>query len=343
MKTKAFVLTKTGKAQDAFELREIELKSLDSGEVLIECEAFGLNYADVMARRGLYREAPPFPCVVGYEVVGKVIEVKNDEHQHLIGERVVAFTRFGGYAKHAITLADAVQKIGNMPSSDALSLATQGVTAYYMAEYVSTIRPHNKVLIHAAAGGVGSLLIQLAKNAGAEVYAKVRDDRKVDFCKNLGADHVINYTQSDYANQIKSILKDKRLDISFNPVAGSTFKKDLHLLGNASKIILFGASELSGGKWGIFSKLNFVRKMGFFTPIIFMMKSRSIIGVNMLKVADHKPEVLNHCLREVVKLYVDGKIKPQTGGTFNQTSFFQAHELLESGNSVGKISVLWNE
>lgn len=341
MTTEAFVLKKHGVSKDAFEKREITLPALKPGEVMIESEAFGLNYADVMARRGLYREAPPMPCVVGYEVVGKVIEVADAEHASSVGKRVVAFTRFGGYAKHAATVFDGVQEIGDAPVSDALSIATQGVTAYYMAHYVSTIHPGDKVLIHAAAGGVGSLLIQLAKNAGAIVFAKVGSEAKGKQCLALGADYAIDYSKSDYAEQILAILKNDRLDISFNPVAGSTFKKDLKLLGNASKIVVFGGSELSGGKFGIFSKLNFVRKMGFFTPIIFMMKSRSIIGVNMLKVADHKPHVLNTCLKNVFKMYEEGKLKPVSGGEFTEDTFFEAHDLLESGKSSGKLIVKW--
>lgn len=341
MKSEGFVLVKNGTSQEAFKLQEIELNALESDEVLIQSEAFGLNYADVMARRGLYREAPPLPCVVGYEVVGTILEVGNNVPKEWIGKRVVGFTRFGGYAKHAVTKLDAIVEIGTTDASEALSLATQGVTAYYMTHYVSPVHANDRVLIHAAAGGVGSLLIQLAKAKGAIVYAKVGNSSKMSHCTSFGADFVVDYSQSDYASKMTEYLNGNSLDISYNPVGGSTFKKDLTLIRTTGKIVLFGGSELSGSKWGILSQLNFVRKMGFFTPIVLMMKSMSIIGVNMLKVADNRPDVLKTCLENVFALYNEGTIKAVAGGEFGASEFFQAHDLLESGKSTGKLIVRW--
>jgi NADPH:quinone reductase-like Zn-dependent oxidoreductase len=341
MKTQAFLLKQKGNPEQAFQLSEIELPALKGNEVLIETEAFGLNYADVMARRGLYRETPPFPCVIGYEVVGKIVEIGTTVDTSFLEKRVVAFTRFGGYSKHAITSVDAISEIGGIPVNDALALATQGVTAYYMANYVSPIRQGENVLIHAAAGGVGSLLIQLAKQAGATVFAKVSSIEKEQKSMSLGADYAINYRTKNYADAIEKIIGKNQLDASFNPVGGSTFKTDKQLLGSGSRIILFGGSQLSEGKWGIFSQLNFLRKMGVFIPAFLMMQSKSMIGVNMLKIADSKPDVLKFCMSEIIKLYQSGKITTENGGEFSFKDINQAHLLLESGKSMGKISVHW--
>lgn len=341
MKTEGFVLVKNGKAEEAFQLKEIVLEPLEKDELIIESEAFGLNYADVMARLGLYQDAPPIPCVIGYEVVGKIIQIGSDLSSDLLGKRVVAFTRFGGYAKHAVTKVDAIQEIGEIPANTALSLATQGGTAYYMAHCATTIQKNDIVLIHAAAGGVGSLLIQMAKNAGATVIAKVGNASKLETVLKLGADYAIDYRQEDYSVQLQRILGAKKLDISFNPIGGSTFKKDLKLLGNASKIIVYGGSELSNGKWGIFSKLNFVRKMGLFTPIALMMQSRSIIGVNMLKIADLRPDVLKECLNQVILMHKNKSIQPISGGEYHAQELGTAHTHLENGKSSGKLSVHW--
>jgi NADPH:quinone reductase-like Zn-dependent oxidoreductase len=340
-KTKAAVLKKHGKAESAFEIRELELNPLQSDQVCIEVEAFGLNYADVMARNNLYREAPPLPSVIGYEVVGKIIQVGAHVDTNLLNKRVVAFTRFGGYAQHAITTANAVVEIQNLEAEKALALCTQFVTAYYMSNYVSTIRKGERVLIHAAAGGVGVALIQLAKKQGAIVYAKIGDESKRDLVHKLGADYVINYKQKDYYEQLKELLQDSLLDVSFNPVAGSTFKKDEKLLNAGGRLIMFGGSERSGKSLGILSTLHFVWKMGLVLPIVFMMKSKSLLGVNMLKIADYKPEVLSFCLKEVVKLYQEGVLIPQVGGKFSVEKLAEAHALLESGKSTGKISVFW--
>ncbi len=309
--------------------------------MLIESEAFGLNYADVMASQGLYREAPPKPCVVGYEVVGKVIEVGDPENADLIGKRVLAFCRFGGYAKHVVTEHYAIVPIENFPAGEALALCTQGVTAYYMAYYLSPVRAGERVLIHAAAGGVGNLLVQMCKNEGAEVFAKIGSSKKVELVKNLGADHVIDYSQGDYADKIAKILGNHRLDVSFNPVAGDTFKKDFKLLGSAGRMFLFGGAQLTSGKWGILSGINFLLKMGRPLPIGYMMRSKSLMGVNMLKIGDNKPEVLSLCLKEVFEMYKQNKLKPEVGGEFPVTEFNKAIMELASGKSTGKIAVIW--
>jgi NADPH2:quinone reductase len=341
MNSEAMFLVRKGDADKAFERRERTLPELKAKEVLIESEAFGLNYADVMARLGLYREAPPMPCVIGYELVGTVKEVGVDADSSLIGKRVVAFCRFGGYGKHVITWDYAVVPIGEMPSEEAMVLCTQAVTAYYMAEYLTPVHKGEKVLIHAAAGGVGTILIQLAKRKGAEVFAKIGDDSKVDLVRSLGADHVINYKRSDYRQQIDSILKGDRLDISFNAVAGSTYKTDLKLLGSGGRLVLFGGAELGRAKYGIFSTLNFARKMGMLIPIGLMMRSKNILGVNMLKIADNRPMVLKTCLVDVVELYHKGELKPQVGGVYTIDELGKAHAALESGKTTGKLTVKW--
>ena len=342
MESQAFFLTKKGAAAEAFELRKFDIPEPTGNKVLVEAEAFGLNYADVMARRGLYREAPPMPCIVGYEVVGKIIACGPDANKENLNKRVVAFCRFGGYAKHVITDDYATVGVGDQDSIELLALCTQVVTAYYMAEYLTPIHSIDRVLIHAAAGGVGSILIQLAKMKGAEVIAKVGQKEKEQFVRDLGADHVINYRDSDYSDQLESYLDGGRIDISYNPVAGSTYKKDMKLLGSGGRMILFGGSELANGKWGIFSKLNFVRKMGSLMPIALMMRSKNILGVNMLKIADNKPKVLEHCLQASVKLYTDGKIKPQVGGSYSSDQMAEAHTALESGKTTGKLGIIWS-
>jgi NADPH:quinone reductase-like Zn-dependent oxidoreductase len=136
-------------------------------------------------------------------------------------------------------------------------------------------------------------------------------------------------------------LKENHLDVSFNPVAGATFKKDFKLLGASGKLILFGGSERSGKNWGIFSTLNFVFKMGFMLPIVLMMTSKGVIGVNMLKLGDHKPATLAKCLQEVIKLFHQGLLQPIEGTSFKASEIALAHGKLESGTSIGKISIDW--
>jgi NADPH2:quinone reductase len=342
METEAFVLCKNGPSAQAFERKIVQLPELASDEVLIESEAFGLNYADVMARHGLYKEAPPLPCVLGYELVGIVKQVGPNCSPDLLGKRVLAFSRFGGYAKLVQTKAQAIVEVEDLSAEIAMSLSTQGVTAYYMSDYVSPIRKNEHILIHAAAGGVGSLLIQLAKRKGAIVYAKIGSEDKRELAKKLGADHVINYKSTAYELELKKLLGINKLSASFNPVAGNTIKKDLSLLGPNGRLYLFGGSQMVGGKYGILSKLKFVWDMGFVLPIGLMMQSKSILGVNMLKIADSYPEIISTCLQDMLELYRKNEITTHVGGVFNENQLIEAHDLLESGNSMGKITVRWN-
>jgi NADPH:quinone reductase-like Zn-dependent oxidoreductase len=342
METEAFVLCKFGPSAQAFERKIVQLPELGLDEVLIESEAFGLNYADVMARHGMYKEAPPLPCVLGYELVGIVTQVGKNCSPDLLGKRVLAFSRFGGYAKHVQTKAHAIVEVGDLSAEIAMSLSTQGVTAYYMSDYISPIRENEHVLIHAAAGGVGSLLIQLAKRKGAIVYAKIGSEDKRALAKKMGADHVINYKSTAYEIELKKHLGTNHLSASFNPVAGDTIKKDMKLLGPNGRLYLFGGSQMVGGKYGILSKLKFVWDMGFVLPIGLMMQSKSIQGVNMLKIADSYPEIISTCLQDMLELYRRNEITTYVGGVFNDKQLIEAHNLLESGKSMGKITVRWN-
>lgn len=338
---KSIQLIKYGKAENAFQFVDANIPEPQSDEVQIQVECFGLNYADVMARQGMYREAPPLPCVLGYEVVGKIIKVGKDASQDLLHKRVVAFTRFGGYSQLVNTQCVAVVEIGDYDGEKALCLATQYVTAYYMSHVATTLNEDDNILIHAAAGGVGTALIQLLRDKKVNIIAKIGSEAKTEYLKQQGVKNIVNYRNSDYAEQVKAILKDEKLDVSFNPAGGGSFKKDWKLIGPAGTILLFGGSERSGKKMGILSDLNFVRKMGVIIPITLMGSSRGIIGVNMLRIADHKPKVLLHCLEKVVELAQNGTIDPQVSSVFPAKDIAKAHALLQSGKTTGKVALKW--
>ena len=340
---KAIHLIKKGAAEKAFEIREIPTPEPKNDEVLIKVECFGLNYADVMARNGLYREAPPMPSVLGYEVVGTIEKIGADVSPSLQGQRVVAFTRFGGYAEYAVTRDVACAVIDEMDAGVAACIATQFVTAYYMAYECVNVFAGDRVLVHAGAGGVGTALIQMCKLQGAEVFTTAGNDEKLEYVKEQGADHAINYRKVEYADEVRRLISGKRLDITFNPIAGSTFKKDMSLVGSGGKVVVFGGSERSGKKWGIFSTLNFVRKMGLMIPIGLMMRSKSVIGVNMLKIGDNHPVALTRSLKAVVEMVKGGQLKPHVRAKYSFQDIDKAHELLESRKSIGKVVVYWGD
>ncbi len=335
---KAWTIVNKGNAANAFELREYPSPQAKEGEIIIEVEGFGLNYADIMARNGLYREAPPRPFVPGYEVVGKVTVGP----AHLKGKRVLAFTRFSGYSQEVATPENAAVVIDeSVELGKALALGTQYVTAYHAACEKARLFEGDRVLIHAAAGGVGVALTQFAKAKGCTVFGTSSQARKLEFIGENGVDHPINYRTSDYEEEVRKILGNERLDVAFNSIAGSTFKKDRRLVGSTGIQVLYGGAERSGKSFGIFSTLNFVRKMGMVIPIGLMMKSKGIIGVNMLKVADNRPDVLKRCMSGVIEAYENGIIDPVVDSVFDSDQIVAAHEKLEGRQSIGKIGVRW--
>ena len=166
---KAIYIVKHGSADDAFEVRETPKPVPKPGEVLVKVEAFGLNFADVMARKGMYKDAPPIPSVIGYDVCGTIESVGSNVTDVTEGERVTAMTRFGGYAEYAITDARAVTRIpDSVNAAEATALTTQYCTAYFCAAEMVNLFAGDKVVIHSAAGGVGAGLVQYAKYKGCE-------------------------------------------------------------------------------------------------------------------------------------------------------------------------------
>ena len=339
---KTITLVKYGKPDSAFEVREKEQPIPSDNQVLIKVEAFGLNYADVMARNGLYRDAPPIPCVLGYEVVGRIEVLGKEATGFSIGQKVVAFTRFGGYAEYAVTDHRAAVLISDeMENGIAVALATQYCTAYYCAYEQVNLFEGDHVLIHAAAGGVGTALIQLAKRKGCVIYGTVGSDEKLDYLKQQGVDYPINYLKSDFVSEIQKIRKDGNIDVIFDSVGGITFKKGRKILGNGGRIVFYGAAERSGGKKGILADLKLVFNFGWVHPLALFLKSQGMIGVNMLRIADHRPHVMQRCLKNVVDLATKGDILPHIGGVFKVEEIARAHEFLESRKSIGKIVIEW--
>jgi NADPH:quinone reductase-like Zn-dependent oxidoreductase len=334
----AFHLIKNGSPATAFERRPISLGKPGALEVAIEVEAFGLNFADVTARLGLYRDCPPLPTVIGYEVVGKVMETGAEVDEVKVDDRVIAFTRFGGYATHVITDSRGVAKIeDDYPVGKALALGVQYATAYFSAEMASSLYPGEKVLIQAAAGGVGTALVQLCKLKGCKIYGTAGSEAKLAYLRNLGVDVPINYREQDFSEMIS-----EELDVVYDSIGGNTFKKGFKLLGPGGRMVSFGAaSQLDIGNF--FSKIRFGLSFGFYHPVQFIANSKSISGVNMLKIADNKPFLLKYAIEQVALLAKEGKIDPHVGGLYPASQLKEAHTALETRKTMGKVGVFWEK
>lgn len=336
---KAAVLIKNGSAFKAFEIREVAKPSVTKDQVLIKVECFGLNFADVMARRGMYKEAPPLPAILGYDVAGTIAEVGEDVMNLKKGDRVTAMTRFGGYAEYAVTNASAVAIIPDgLDMAAATALTTQYCTAMYAASEMVQLHKGDNVLIQSGAGGVGTALIQYASHLQCNIFSTAGSKSKIDYLRQIGVHHPINYTTEDFEQYIKAI-SPKGVDVIFDAVGGKSVKKGIRSLAPGGRIVCYGASALTGRN--IFGKIITALQFGFYHPAMLMMPSKSLLGVNMLQIADHQPAMIQRCLQQVMELYRVGVFKPEVAKIFPVAAIGEAHDFLEKRKSIGKVVVQW--
>ncbi len=341
---KAFYLIKNGNSEKAFELRDLKLEEPGEGEVTIEVEAFGLNFADVMARLGYYKACPSLPTVIGYDVVGKIIKKGRNVKDLEIGQRVTSLTRFGGYATHVNTNHNGVVPIkDDTDAGVALALATQFSTAYYAAEYSMNLQKGEHILIQAAAGGVGTALTQMAKRKGCIIYGTAGSEEKIEYIKNQGVDFPVNYRKQDFYEYIKAQKGEKSMDAIFDSIGGNYVKKGLKLLAPGGRLAMYGAAQIAGNsdKKSIFRQLKVLFGFGKYSPTQFFGNSQALIGVNMLQIGDFKPYILKKCMTDVVDLYNKGEINPVVGKVFDAQDLAEAHNYLQQRKSVGKLIVKW--
>ena len=338
---KAAYLVKYGPVESAFEIREVEIPEPGPNQVLINVEAFGLNFADIAARRGKYRGAPPLPALLGYDVVGTVEKCGANVKSLNLGDRVTALTLFGGYAEYAVAEKGVTYKMPkDIAPGVSVALATQYCAAYYLSNRLTNIQENERVLIHAAAGGVGTALVQLALHKKSVVFGTCSSREKVEYLKECGVHHPINHQETDFAETIRTLVGDKALDVVFDPIGGKSLKQGYRLLGAGGRLVSYGVSSLNS-KQTIFGKMKDLWQFGFYHPVSFLSSSKGIIGMNMLKIAEEKPEKIAKVMQEVIRLNQVGVLLPHVGGEYSIDQLAEAHRFLESRKSMGKIVVKW--
>jgi NADPH:quinone reductase-like Zn-dependent oxidoreductase len=338
----AAVLVRTGAAAGAFEIREMPDPIPQDDQVCIAVEYSGLNFADVHARLGIYQDAPPLPSVLGYDVVGHVESVGRSCTELQPGMRVVAMTRFGGYATKALSTSfGAVPIPEEMDGAAATALATQYVTAWYAAEEMVTLHEGDRVLVHSAAGGVGTALVQIAKRHGCTVVGVTGSPSKMGYLQTVGVDIPLLRMDEDIITEYRKVARNAPVDVIFDPIGGSQVRKGMKLLGSGGRMVCLGISGAVGPRAGVRSSLVNVAGLGLLSPAMLMLHSKGIIGVNMLRIGDHQPRVIKRCLREVAARAVRGELKPVVGKVYPSAEIAKAHEDLESRRTTGKVVLRW--
>jgi synaptic vesicle membrane protein VAT-1 len=239
---KAVVLTRTG-GPGMFEVMERPDPDVGAGEVRIAVHAAGLNFADTMARVGLYPAAPKPPCILGYEVAGEVETVGEGVSGLTVGQRVMAGTQFGGQAELAVAQArDVMPMPEHLSFEEGAAFCVNYGTAYAALMIMGGLREGHRVLIHAAAGGVGIAATQIARIAGAEIFGTA-SAAKHEAIKAQGVDHPIDYRTQDFKAEVKRITNGEGVDVILDPMGPTSFRKDYRILRPGGRLIMYGLSE----------------------------------------------------------------------------------------------------
>lgn len=309
------------------------------GEVRVAVKAAGVNFADLLARMGLYEDAPKAPCVVGYEFAGDVESVGEGVTEYVPGQRVLGGCRFGGYAELVVTGQSEVLPLPDDWSyEEGAALCVHYVTAYAGLVRYGSLRAGENVLLHAAAGGVGIAATQIAKIVGAaEVYGTASAS-KHDAVRGFGIDHVIDYTKRDFRREVRRISGEKQpLDLVMDAIGGSSFRKSWSLLGAGGRLVCFGASSVtSGEKRNVRTIARMLATTPVFHPIPMMQSSRAVIGLNMLRLWDAKGSFDEYLgpLREWIE---EGRLRPIVAEAFPLERGADAHRYLGERKNVGKV------
>jgi NADPH:quinone reductase len=299
------------------------------GEVLVRVAAAGVNYADTRRRLGAYVEPTPLPWVVGSEVAGTVAKLGPGVTGAQEGQRVMALTAGGGYADYAIVFAQALLPIPPQLSfTQAAALPLQGLTAYYLLKLSGRLAPGESVLVHAAAGGVGTLAVQMAKLLGAgKVIATASTPAKLEFACSLGADVQIDYTKEDVAAGVRAATNGQGADIVLDGVGGEVFEQSLRCLAPGGRLVVYGLAS------GQLVELN---------PVRLMRRNQSVVGFYLGQLMA-QPEHLRPAMEEIAAWLAAEKLRLMVGHVFGLEDAAKAHRQLEARETTGKIVLLCDQ
>jgi len=327
---RAVVITKHG-GPGVLEVQEQPDSALGAGEVRIDVAAAGINFADVMARMGLYQDAPKTPCVVGYEVAGTILELGDGVEGLTPGQRVVAGTQFGGYASQVVVpAADVIPLPDGLSFEQGAAIPVNYGTAWAGLIGFGSLQPGERVLVHSAGGGVGIAATQIAKRTGAEVYGTASPGKHAR-CEELGVDHMVDYTRTGWERGLP------QFDVILDAVGGKSFRTGYDLLRPGGRLVAFGASAVvSGQRRNLVTALSTVIRMPRFNMIKQMSESKAVIGLNMLTLWKDRG-TLQPWIGPLQEMLDDGTVKPVVAGDFSFEDAGAAQTMITERRNVGKV------
>lgn len=334
---KAIVITKHG-GHGVLKVEDRPDPVVAPGVVRIRVKAAGLNFSEVMARKGLYPDAPKPPFVAGYEASGIIEEVGVGVETLKVGQRVVALSRFGAHAEVLCVPASQALPIPDaMTFEDAAAIPATYITAHHMLFRVGALRPGEKVLVHMAAGGVGIAALQLCQTVPDVTVFGTSSASKHAMISEQGCTHPIDYRNKDYAAEVRRLTEGRGVDVVLDPLGGGDWKKGYDLLRPAGRLVAFGFANLTDGPTRSITRVarQFL-SMPRFSPLQLMNDNKTVTGVNIGHLWD-ETHLLVEQLHAILKLYETGAVKPVIDAVIPFAEVARAHERIESRQNVGKI------
>jgi len=320
---KAIQIKQTG-GPEVMELVDLPIPQPKPNEAVVKIAAVGVNFIDVYNREGRYKT--PLPFVLGQEGAGTISAVGTGVRGFAVGDRVAYTLILGSYAEYAAVPADKLVKIpAGVSERDAAAAILQGMTAHYLAYDTFPLKKGQTALVHAAAGGVGLLLVQMAHNIGARVIGTVSTEEKAKLARDAGADDVILYTQTDFEAETKRLTGGKGVDVVYDSVGKTTFDKGLNLLRPRGLMALFGGSS------GAVAPID---------PLVLTQKGSIFLTRPSLGAYVFTQEELQNRAGAVFGMIRDGKLKLRIEHVHPLAQAQQAHRDLEGRKTTGKLLLI---
>lgn len=310
---------------EVLKLVETEIPVPMAGEVLVKVKAIGVNYSDILRRKNTYFQETPLPFVLGTEAVGEIVSVgEGVTIPYIKGATVLAILpKAGGYSEYVTAISQyCVPLPPDMDVEKATAIFVQGTTAQLMISQTAKNLKGKTVLVNASAGGVGSLLVQLAKLNGAIVIGASSSDAKLEVSKKMGTDFSVNYSKPNWSGEVKKLTDGKGVDIVFEMVGGEVYNESLKCLKQGGQIIVFGCAS------GI---------QGSIHPEFFVDECITQSGFNLAYFINNEMELWQQALETVIGLLMQGQLKVEIAHAYRLENATAAHEAIENRKTTGKV------
>ncbi len=304
-------------------IEEISKPCPNDKQVLICVHAAGINRPDIFQRMGLYPPPPNASPILGLEVAGEIVEIGKNVTNFKIGDKVCALLNGGGYAQFAIAQEDVCFKIpNNISMIEAASIPETIMTVYENVFRTCGLKNGQSFLIHGGASGIGVMAIQMAKAIGSKIFTTIGSNEKAEFCKNLGADFVINYKEADFENIAR---ENGGIDVILDMVGGPYIQKNINILNENGKLCYIAFLQ------GANSQINLMR---------LMLKRLSITGSTLRSRSDEDKAIIANGVKNDFWHFIEnGTIKPIIDSVFEYKNIQAAHDLMQSNKHKGKIII----